>query len=319
MKYLVTGGAGFIGSYVTQALLERGDSVWVLDTGPDDKLQHLLENKRLHVRQAGAENEELVDGLVSKVDQVIHLAANCGVRQISQYPLDSMLNNLGATENILKACAEHEKQVFIASSSEVFGSSPEILSEESPRLLGAPWKMRWTYGYAKALEEAMAFAYGVQEGLPVIVGRFFNVTGPRHEPHRAVIPRFVADALSGESITVYGTGDQYRCFMHINDCVNAILAVMDGPFPGEAFNIGRAEKRTMNELAELVKKVTQSDSEIVHVGYAKAFDPEFEDVQSRACDNSKLTLMTGWSSQYDTEDIIRETVEYQLNNAKVAS
>jgi nucleoside-diphosphate-sugar epimerase len=242
MRYLITGGAGFIGQPLVDALARRGDSVVSLDLAD-------LERPGVTDVQGSVLDGQLVDSLVESSEVVVHLAAICGVKTIVERPLSSMVNNLHGTEMVLQAAAKHGKKVFVASSSEVFGScGDEPLHEESPRHLGSPWKGRWSYGYAKALEEAMAFAYAVE--------------------------------------------------------------LCDGPYSGEVFNIGRAEKTTMNELAEMVVRECDSSSKIEHLPYAKAYDSDFEDVEGRVCDSSKLTLMTGWTPAYDTATLVQQAVAW---------
>jgi UDP-glucose 4-epimerase len=304
MRYLITGGAGFIGQPLVDALARRGDSVVSLDLAD-------LERPGVTDVQGSVLDGQLVDSLVESSEVVVHLAAICGVKTIVERPLSSMVNNLHGTEMVLQAAAKHGKKVFVASSSEVFGScGDEPLHEESPRHLGSPWKGRWSYGYAKALEEAMAFAYAVETGLEVVVGRFFNVTGPKHREYRAVLPTFISRALAGEDLHVFGDGDQFRCFLHIDDCIRALTELCDGPYSGEVFNIGRAEKTTMNELAEMVVRECDSSSKIEHLPYAKAYDSDFEDVEGRVCDSSKLTLMTGWTPAYDTATLVQQAVAW---------
>ena len=264
MKYLVTGGAGFIGSHVSDALIKRGDSVVVLDnfsTGNRTNVEHLISNELFELIQGSILDNSLVQSAVKSVDHVLHFAAAVGVFTIVDKPLESLMTNIRGTENILEAAHAHNKEVLIASSSEIYGkNSGGALHEESDRIIGSPLKSRWSYSEAKAIDESMAYFYHQEKKLAVRLVRFFNTVGPRQVGHYGmVLPRFVAAALKNEPLTVYGTGSQSRCFCHVYDAVAGVIAVIDSRTTlGEVFNIGNDEEITIENLAHEVIELTNS-------------------------------------------------------------
>ena len=312
MKYLVTGGAGFIGSHLCDALIKRGDSVHVLDnlsTGNKKNIEHLLGNPMFTLTEGSILDVDIVEKAVASVDHVLHLAAAVGVFTIVDKPLESLTTNLRGTENILEAASKHQKEVLIASSSEIYGKNGGgPLNEESDRIVGSPLKSRWSYSEAKAIDESMAFFYYQEKMLSVRIVRFFNTVGPRQVGHYGmVVPRFVAAALNNDPLTVYGTGSQSRCFCHVYDAVAGLLAVIDSNSTlGEVFNIGNDEEITIQDLAVEVIELTESRSIIEKVLYEKAYAPGFEDMHRRVPDISKIKRTVGWSPKLSLESIITD-------------
>ena len=312
MKYLVTGGAGFIGSHVTDALIKRGDSVVVLDnlsTGNRKNIDHLVSNSSFKFVEGSILDLTVVDECVQSVDHVLHFAAAVGVFTIVDKPLESLMTNLKGTENILEASHKHHKEVLIASSSEIYGKNASgALHEESDRIVGSPLKSRWSYSEAKAIDESMAFFYYQEKKLAVRLVRFFNTVGPRQVGHYGmVVPRFVSAALENEPLTVYGTGSQSRCFCHVYDAVAGVLAVIGTDATlGEVFNIGNDEEITIENLAHEVIELTGSSSKIEKVLYEKAYNPGFEDMQRRVPDISKIKRIVGWSPKLSLDAIISD-------------
>ena len=316
MRYLVTGGAGFIGSHLCDALIKRGDSVLVLDdmsTGTQRNIEHLLGNPFFEFIQGSILNIEILEELVASVDHVIHLAAAVGVFRIVDKPLESLMTNLRGTENILEAAHRHKKEVLIASSSEIYGKNGMgPLNEESDRILGSPLKSRWSYSEAKAIDESMAFFYYQEKNLSMRIVRFFNTVGPRQVGHYGmVVPRFVSAALNNEPLTVYGSGSQSRCFCHVYDAVAGVLAIIDSSATlGEVFNIGNDEEITIEALAAEVIELTQSKSKIEKVLYEKAYAPGFEDMQRRVPDINKIKRAVGWSPKLSLDSIIADIASH---------
>ena len=312
MKYLVTGGAGFIGSHISDALIKRGDSVVVLDdlsTGNLMNIQHLTSNKSFEIIQGSILDTYVVEKAVESVDQVLHFAAAVGVFTIVDKPLNSLITNIRGTENILEAAYTHNKEVLIASSSEIYGkNSGDALNEESDRIVGSPLKSRWSYSEAKAIDESMAYFYYQEKKLAVRLVRFFNTVGPRQVGHYGmVLPRFVSCALKNEPLRVYGTGSQSRCFCHVYDAVAGVLAVIDSNATiGEVFNIGNDEEISIENLALEVIELTRSKSVIEKVLYEKAYAPGFEDMQRRVPDISKIKRIVGWTPRLSLDSIISD-------------
>jgi UDP-glucose 4-epimerase len=320
MKYLVTGGSGFIGSHLTAALLSRGDSVVVLDdlsTGSAKNLQGVVSNPSLEIVSGSILDIALVDSLVAKVDQVLHLAAAVGVFNIVNNPLKSLQTNIGGTENVLDACAKHGKSFFLTSSSEIYGKNTNVpLSEESDRIVGSPLKSRWSYSEAKAIDESLAFFHYTQNKLPVRIVRLFNTVGPRQiGQYGMVVPRFVSAAISGEAISVYGDGKQSRAFCHIDDVIEALLLVIDSPKAiGQVYNVGNNFEISIADLAKKVIEVTNSSSNLEFKSYADAYGPGFEDLERRVPDISKVARDLGWAPKRDLTQIIQDIALYLKNS-----
>ena len=317
MKYLVTGGAGFIGSHVCDALVARGDSVVVLDnlsTGLSHNLDHMVGNPAFDFISGSILDTGLVNRVVESVDQVLHFAAAVGVFTIVDKPLESLTTNLRGTENILEAASVHRKPVLIASSSEIYGTAGangKPLNEESDRVVGSPLKSRWSYSEAKAIDESLAIFYHHEKGLPVRLVRFFNTVGPRQVgSYGMVVPRFVEAALSGAPLAVYGTGDQSRCFCHVADAVEAVLELIDSESAiGQVFNVGNDFEITIGDLAKKVVHSLSSKSLIEMIPYEDAYGSGFEDMQRRVPDISKIKSVIGWAPSRNLDVIISDIAE----------
>ena len=314
MKFLLTGGAGFVGSHLLDQLVDRGDSVIVLDdfsTGRKENIAHHSQNKAVEVVEGSILDAGLVDRLAGKSDRVFHLAAAVGVFNIVKYPLESLTTNIKGSENVFEACLKHNKPVLITSSSEVYGkNTSDLLSEDSDRVVGAPQKIRWSYSDAKAIDEAMAIALHQQKGLETRIVRLFNTVGPRQiGRYGMVVPRFVEAALKNEPLTIYGTGKQTRCFGHVADVVDAILKV-DGCIEaiGKPINIGVNQEVSIFNLANLVLKLTKTSSQITYVTYEDAYSLGFEDMERRVPNNQLLKQLTGWSERKNLDNIIQDLI-----------
>jgi nucleoside-diphosphate-sugar epimerase len=311
--YLVTGGAGFIGSHLTEELLARGSRVAVLDNLSTGSLQNLdacIDDVRFV--QGSVLDPLLVDELVSEADVVVHLAAAVGVKLVMDHPLRSFLTNVRGTEVVLEAAHRYGKKILIASTSEIYGKSNDVpFTEDDDRILGSLRMWRWGYSISKAVDELLAHAYHRERGLPSIVVRLFNTTGPRQTgAYGMVLPRFVSQALAGEPLTVYGDGSQTRCFCHVNDVVEAVCLLLDEPrAEGAVFNVGSTEEVSIKELAERVIEIAGSDSEIRSVPFEEAFGDGFEEMVRRVPDTSRIRDVTGWTPTRNLTDIIGEMVD----------
>jgi UDP-glucose 4-epimerase len=261
-------------------------------------------------------DQVLIDQMVAESDFVVHLAASLGVFNIVNHPLDSLRTNLKGTEIVLEASDKHSKPVLIASTSEIYGKNNKVpLSEEDDRIIGHPLKSRWSYSEAKAVDESLGYFYYLENKLPVRIVRFFNTVGPRQVGHYGmVVPRFVTSALKNEPIEVYGTGEQIRCFCHVEDAVRALLQVMDSDKSiGEVFNIGNNQQISILELAKRVIQITDSKSEIIKIPYTEAYPDGFEDMQRRVPDISKIKNVLGWSPQIGLDRTIKDIATFNLN------
>lgn len=292
MKILITGGAGFIGSHLAEKLLGLGHEVFIIDnlwTGRLSNIEKIQDHKKLHLVVDTILNESVMNELIFKIDHIYHLAAAVGVKNIMDHPVETLDINVKGTETVLRLANRFKKKVLIASTSEVYGKHVEhSLSEDDDRILGTVKKRRWAYACSKTLDEFQALAYFDEKKLPVVIARLFNTVGPRQTgQYGMVLPNFVQSALLGKPISVYGEGTQSRSFTHVNDVVGAITKLMDEPSAeGEIFNVGNNKEVTINELAQKVKEMTDSDSEIEHIPYEKAYGPGFEDMKKR-CPNIK--------------------------------
>lgn len=310
-RYLVTGGAGFIGTHLCDILASRGDQIVVFD---DLSTSNSEPDARFEFVRGSILNRRLLEKLVKKSDHVINLAAAVGVLNILEHPLDSLVRNISGTHEVLKACLKYSKPVFIASSSEIYGKNNSIpLSEESDRILGSPLLSRWSYSEAKAVDESLAVFYHREQNLEVRIARFFNTVGPGQlGKYGMVLPRLVKQALRDEPLTIYGDGLQTRCFAHVKDVVRAIVLIIDSPFTvGEVFNIGNDRQITILELAKMIVELTNSKSKIEFIPYSEAYPKGFEDMLRRVPDTSKIYQMLGWSPSIELEQIIRDVVSFQ--------
>lgn len=313
MRVLITGGAGFIGSHLADAIIARGDEVIALDnfsTGSDSNIKHL--QGKIKVVDGDIRDADLVDKITSEVDLVLHMAAALGVNTILNSPLESMSTNISGSEIVLKAAASFEKRILIASTSEVYGKNPkQPLSEGDDRVVGPPQKIRWSYSDAKAIEEAMATALHQEKGLKVTTVRLFNTVGPRQTGrYGMVVPRFVHSALKDEPLVVYGDGGQSRVFCHVADAVKAILVLAAyDPAIGDVFNVGGEGEISIRDLAKKVIMLTSSKSEIHYLPYEVAYPAGFEDMQRRVPDTSKVRKTIGWQPSHDLEKIILDVAQ----------
>ena len=314
MRVFITGGAGFIGSHLADRLITDGAEVLILDnlsTGSIANVDHLIDNPRFKHRIGSVEDAPLVVELVDRCDVTVHLAAAVGVRLIVNEPVRTIETNVHGTEVVLQAVERKKKPIVIASTSEVYGKSAKIpFNEDDDLVLGPTKNSRWAYACSKALDEFLALAYAREKGVPVVIARFFNTVGPRQTGrYGMVVPTFVTQALLGEPITVFGDGEQSRCFGHVNDAVEAVIRLLDEPSAvGEPFNIGTDQEVTMNELAEKVRSAAGSDSPIVHVPYDEAYAEGFEDMQRRVPDVEKLRKTIGFTPSTSLDDIIADVV-----------
>jgi len=317
MKFFITGGAGFIGSHMAERLLERGDKVLVLDdlsTGSMDNIAHLVGRPGFEYRIGSALDAPLVTECVDRCDVTVHLAAAVGVRLIVERPVHTIETNIGATETVLDAAAKKQKLTLVASTSEVYGKSAKIpFSEEDDLQLGPTSHSRWAYACSKALDEWLALAYYREKKVPVILARLFNTVGPRQTGrYGMVLPNFAAQALAGEPITVYGSGQQSRCFGHVQDAVEALLRMVASPATvGQVFNVGNDEEVTIYRLAEMVRDAAGSSSEIRLIPYSEAYAEGFEDMLRRVPDVRKLERTIGFRPRTPLSQIIADVVADQ--------
>ena len=320
-RYLITGGAGFIGSHLADRLLAAGESVSVIDdlsTGSMDNIAHLRGQPRFHHVIASIDDKRLLAELVDEADVVVHLAAAVGVRLIVESPVRTIETNVHGTELVLELANKKKKRVLIASTSEVYGKSNRVpFTEEDDLLLGAPTKGRWSYACSKAIDEFLAIAYWREKKLPVTIVRLFNTVGPRQTGrYGMVIPSLVRQALMEQPLTVFGDGEQSRCFGHVRDVVDALVALIDAPgTAGEIFNVGSDREITINSLAEMVREMTESRAPIQHISYDQAYADGFEDMRRRVPDLTKIRRFIGYESRYDIRDILRDVIEH-LRNGK---
>ena len=314
MRYLITGGAGFIGSHLTGSLLANGHDVVILDdlsTGAHTNLNSI--EQKYEFVNGSILDKKLVDKLVEQSDFVVHLAAALGVLKIINQPLESLKINIQGTENVLEAVDKYKKPVLIASTSEIYGKNYKVpLNEEDDRVLGHPLISRWSYSEAKAVDESLAYFYFLQNDLPVRIVRFFNTVGPRQVGNYGmVLPRFVKSALTGEPLQVYGSGDQIRCFCHVSDAVRALILIMDSTKTiGQVFNVGNNQQVSIMHLAERVIQVTNSKSKIVKVAYEEVYPEGFEDMQMRVPDISKIKKVLGWTPEINLDQIIKDIAAF---------
>jgi len=314
MKSLVTGGAGFIGSHLVEALLARGDHVWVVDdlsTGRFENIAHLEGDPRFHYTIDTILDEQVVEEHVAKVDVVFHLAASVGVAYIIDNPLKSLETNIRGTEIVLQCANEGKQKVVLFSTSEIYGkANSQPCKETDDRVLGTTTITRWGYSSSKAIDEFLALAYHREKQLPIVIVRCFNTCGPRQTgQYGMVIPRFVKQALLDHPITVYGDGKQTRCFCDVSDAVRAVLILADEPAAnGEVFNIGSDEETTITDLAERIRDLTGSRSPIEYVPYERAYEEGFEDMRRRVPDLTKVRSLTGYEPQVSLEELLERVI-----------
>jgi UDP-glucose 4-epimerase len=322
LRYLLTGGAGFIGSHLADALLAEGHSVHSLDdlsTGSIENIRHLKSHERFEYTIDSADNPRVVAELVDEADVVYHLAAAVGVELIVDSPVRTIETNVHTTEIVLNAAAKKKRPVFVASTSEVYGKSESIpFREDGDLVLGATTLGRWSYAASKAVDEFLAHAYWKERKLPTVIGRLFNTVGPRQTGrYGMVIPRLVRQALAGQPLTVYGDGAQQRVFCHVEDVVRALIALMDADgIYGEVFNIGGTEEISIMELAERVRTLATSDSEIHQIPYDDAYEPGFEDMMRRVPDITKIGERLGWRPDRSLDQTIADVIEHHRESGE---
>ena len=315
MRILITGGAGFIGSHLTDRLLADGHHVKVLDdssTGRPENINQYKSDSNFEYVNGSVLDQRLLESTVKDVDYIFHLAAAVGVFNIVNHPLASLVTNIRGTENILEAALAKNTPVFLSSSSEVYGkNASDSLKESDDRILGSPTTLRWSYSEAKAIDETLAFAYWTEKKLPTRIVRFFNTVGPRQVgAYGMVIPRFVSMALKNEPITIYGNGEQTRCFGHVYDVIDAVISVaFSDKTIGKVINIGNNFEISMNDLAKKIIEETGSKSEIKYIPYSEAYGDGFEDMERRVPNIDLIKSLTGWQPKRDLTQIIKDVAE----------
>ena len=316
MRLLITGGGGFIGSHLTDRLIADGHEVTVLDnleTGRIENLSDASKTGQLTFVEGSVLDAEIVEKLAAEVDFIYLLAAAVGVFNILERPLASLMTNLRGTEILLDAALKFSKPILVASSSEVYGkNTSDSLHEDDNRILGSPLMLRWSYSQAKAIDETLAYAYWEEKKLPTRIVRFFNTVGPRQlGAYGMVVPRFVAAALDNEEITIYGDGNQTRCFGHVADIIDALISVANSERTiGTVVNIGNDEEISINDLAKKIIEMTDSKSKIVYLSYADAYKSGFEDMERRVPSIERIKRLTGWAPTRDLETIIRDVAQH---------
>ena len=321
MRYLITGGAGFIGSHLAERLLHRGDEVILLDnlsTGSVENIRHVKSSPHLKYHLDSIENRQLLAELVDDADVIVHLAAAVGVKLIVESPVRTIETNVNGTQLILEAACKKRKLVVTASTSEVYGKNSQVpFHEDADLVLGPTTKGRWSYAASKALDEFLALSYWKEKKLPVIVVRFFNTVGPRQTGrYGMVLPNFVKSALENRPIQVYGNGKQSRCFCDVQDTVEAVLRLMHAPAAvGEVVNIGNTEEISIEDLALRVKQRTGSSSRIEFIPYDQAYEPGFEDMMRRVPAVEKLEALTGFRPRTSLNEIIDRVTAYFQSRA----
>ncbi len=325
MRFLLTGGAGFIGSHLSERLLDLNHEVTIVDdlsTGSIDNVAHLKERPGFRYYFDTIFNRGLTAELVDHCDVVVHLAAAVGVRRIVDHPVETIEINVRGTELVLELAAKKLKRVIIASTSEVYGKSTKLpFGEDDDLVMGPSSNCRWGYACSKAIDEFLALAYFREKKLPVTILRFFNTTGPRQSGrYGMVLPNFVQQALAGEPVTVYGTGDQARCFGHVADVIEGVIACVSEPSThGEVFNLGNPEEISINDLAKRVIRMTGSSSQIVHIPYREAYGPGFEDMDRRVPDITKAGKVFGFKPTRKLEEIIDSVIAYERKKGAKAA
>jgi len=320
MRYLITGGAGFVGSHLSEELLRRGHEVSVIDdlsTGSINNIKHLKTHEKFHYVIDTCMNVPLMAELVDGADKIFHLAAAVGVKLIVESPVRTIETNIRLTEVVLELAHKKKKPTFVASTSEVYGKSTDLpFNEDGDLVMGATNKGRWSYACSKAIDEFLAIAYWKERKLPTVVARLFNTVGPRQTgQYGMVVPNFVRQALAGQPITVYGDGKQSRCFTHVTDVVRALISLIEYPEAvGQVFNIGNNVEITIGELAKQVREMCGSKSEIVFIPYEKAYEQGFEDMPRRVPDLGKIKGAIAWQPTIALPQILQDVIDFHKRN-----
>jgi UDP-glucose 4-epimerase len=315
MRVLVTGGAGFIGSHLVDRLLLDGHSVSVLDnvsTGQRSNLDRHDKNQNFTFIDGSVLDQDLLAKCINGVDYIFHLAAAVGVFTIVNHPLSSLVTNIRGTENVLEIASKNNTPVFLSSSSEVYGKNiSNSLRESDDRILGSPTTLRWSYSEAKAIDESLAYAYWTERELPTRIVRFFNTVGPRQVgAYGMVVPRFISAAIKNEPITIYGTGEQTRCFGHVLDVIDAVVSVaFSDNTIGQVINIGNDKEISMNNLAKRIIELTNSSSQIKYIPYSEAYGDGFEDMERRVPNIDLINSLTGWKPKRGLDEIIKDVAQ----------
>ena len=324
MKILITGGAGFIGSHLSEELLKIGHDVTIIDdlsTGSKDNIEHLLTNKHFTFVHDTIMNEPAMRKLIDSCDSIYHLAAAVGVKYILDNPLTSIQTNVKGTEIVLELAAKDKKKILVASTSEVYGkNTSSVFPETADSVLGSTKTSRWSYACAKALDEFLSLAYAKERKLPVVIVRFFNTVGPRQTGrYGMVIPRFVSNALNSLPIPIHGDGKQTRSFTYVGDVVRGIIGLMDNPQAiGDVFNIGNPNGISIEDLAKKIKAMTGSKSELVYIPYSQAYGEGFEDMRYRVPDISKIHSLINFVPQVSLDEILRRVIEFTKSKSAEA-
>ena len=316
MRYLITGGAGFIGSHLAEELLSRGNDVSVIDnlsTGSIDNIAHLKSDGKFSYAIEDIANEQVLAELIDGAEVIFHLAAAVGVKLIVESPVHTIETNIYGTQLVFKHAAKKKRKVVLASTSEVYGKSNKVpFSEDDDMVLGQTKKSRWSYAASKLVDEFLALSYTKEKKLPAVVVRLFNTVGPRQVGHYGmVIPRFITQALKGGPITVYGDGEQSRCFCYVGDAVEGLIALSEiDEAVGDVFNLGSDAEITINELARKVRKLVNESAKIDHIPYEQAYEEGFEDMRRRIPDISKISRLTGFKPSKNIDEILELTADY---------
>jgi UDP-glucose 4-epimerase len=324
-KYLITGGCGFIGSHIAEKIISRGDEVFVIDdlsTGRLENVGRIINKKNFHLVIDTILNADILEELVKKCDFVFHLAAVVGVKRVLENPVDSVIINVEGTYNVLKLCTRYNKKLLLTSTSEIYGKNDKIpFVEESDIVIGNTKKKRWSYACTKAIDEFLAFAFFEEKKLPVIIVRLFNTVGPRQsDMYGMVIPRFIKQSMNNLPITVFGNGEQTRCFIHVDDVSDAILSLIEkNEAYGDVFNLGSKEEVTIKTLAEIIKVETKSSSEILFVNPETVYSEGFEDMNRRVPDTTKIEKMLGFSPRFKIREIIRDILNNIENSGRTSN
>ena len=315
MRALVTGGAGFIGSHLADRLLDRGDQVVLLDdlsTGRLANIEHLTGSPDAEFVLGSVLNADLVDHVVSRVDTVFHLAAAVGVNLIVEKPLESLMTNIRGTETVIEKAHKYSKRILVTSTSEIYGkNTSDSLSEDDDRILGSPLKSRWSYSEAKAIDEILAYTYWREKGLETVIVRLFNTVGPRQTgSYGMVVPRFVGQALRGQPITIFGDGSQSRCFCHVSDVVDGLIALSEHPQAfGRVFNLGGTDEISINDLAQRVIDLVGSKSSVEYIPYSVAYEEGFEDMDRRVPNIGRARKLVGFDPLLNLDDILQSVID----------
>jgi UDP-glucose 4-epimerase len=319
LRFLITGGAGFIGSHLAEHLLNRGDEVYIIDdlsTGSIENIKHFKDREKFHYTIDTIMNRAILAELIDYSDLIFHLAAAVGVRLIIESPVRTIETNIKGTELVLELAAKKKKKVVLASTSEIYGKSQQkTFKEEDDMVFGPTIKARWSYACSKAIDEFLAIAYCKEKKLPVVIVRLFNIVGPRQTGrYGMVIPTFIKQALGNKPITVYGNGKQTRTFTYIDDAVQLLIDMALHPqAAGEVFNVGGTEEISMKDLAYRIRELTNSNSEIVYIPYAEAYEEGFEDMLRRVPNVRKVRKLLGYYPNRNLDDILIQTIEYYKN------